>query len=252
MSDFLTAKQVIEIVKIDRTTLYRMLKDGRLKGVKIGSQWRFDKDEVNRLISGIPIPEDDLAKDFENVIPINCVLPIQDVIAEIADIGVVVADKNGEQLTEISNSCKFCELIRSSEKGLEACNSSWKKLTEIEGNQPKFTACHAGLQYARTMIHNDGDEYAMLIAGQFTIPGADNELQFDQIKKLAGDYDLDENDLIDASKEIKVLDERWENKISYWLTKIAGTFEYVIKERKGFLKRFQKIVDISKQNGAIL
>ena len=52
MADFLTAKQVIELLKIDRTTLYRMLKEERIKGLKIGSQWRFSKQDIDVLLSG--------------------------------------------------------------------------------------------------------------------------------------------------------------------------------------------------------
>lgn len=34
MSEFLTARQVQKLLSIDRTTIYRMLKDGRLNGIK--------------------------------------------------------------------------------------------------------------------------------------------------------------------------------------------------------------------------
>ncbi len=52
MDDLLTTKQVQDILKVDRITVYRMLNDGRLKGVKIGQQWRFPAREVERLLSG--------------------------------------------------------------------------------------------------------------------------------------------------------------------------------------------------------
>ena len=38
MPNLLTAKEVQELLSVDRTTIYRMLKDGRLKGVKVGNQ----------------------------------------------------------------------------------------------------------------------------------------------------------------------------------------------------------------------
>ena len=41
MEAFLTSKQVEELLNVDRTTIYRMLKDGRLTGAKIGKHWRF-------------------------------------------------------------------------------------------------------------------------------------------------------------------------------------------------------------------
>ena len=45
----LTAKQVQDLLHVDRTTIYRMLKDGRLNGVKVGKHWRFSAQEVNDL-----------------------------------------------------------------------------------------------------------------------------------------------------------------------------------------------------------
>ena len=55
VNDLLTSRQVQEILKVDRITVYRMLNDGRLKGVKIGQQWRFHNSEVERLL-GMNIP----------------------------------------------------------------------------------------------------------------------------------------------------------------------------------------------------
>ena len=48
----LTAKQVQELLHVDRTTIYRMLKDGRLTGIKVGQHWRFSEQEVDDLVSG--------------------------------------------------------------------------------------------------------------------------------------------------------------------------------------------------------
>ena len=49
----LTTRQVQELLRVDRITVYRMLNDGRLKGVKIGQQWRFPAREVERLLGQI-------------------------------------------------------------------------------------------------------------------------------------------------------------------------------------------------------
>ena len=40
MNDLLTTRQIEEILKVDRITIYRMLGDGRLRGFKVGGQWR--------------------------------------------------------------------------------------------------------------------------------------------------------------------------------------------------------------------
>ena len=121
MTNLLTAKQVQELLNVDRTTIYRMLKDGRLTGVKVGQQWRFPASKVDALISGKSGQEEIATDDFFNALPLHCMQPIQDVFAEIADVGSVVTDKEGIPLTRISNSCDFCKLILGSTEGRQSC-----------------------------------------------------------------------------------------------------------------------------------
>ncbi len=61
MNDLLTSRQVQEILKVDRITIYRMLNDGRFKGVKIGQQWRFHLSDVERML-GIVSTEEESAQ----------------------------------------------------------------------------------------------------------------------------------------------------------------------------------------------
>ena len=49
----LTAQQVREVLDIDTSTIYRMASDGRLAAVKVGRQWRFPADQIERLVGGV-------------------------------------------------------------------------------------------------------------------------------------------------------------------------------------------------------
>jgi len=46
MSDMLTAKEMQELLQVDRSTIYRMAEMGRLPAIKVGKQWRFPGDQV--------------------------------------------------------------------------------------------------------------------------------------------------------------------------------------------------------------
>lgn len=116
-----TAKQTQELLKVDRTTIYRMIKDGRLNGVKVGQQWRFYTNEVNDLVAGVNRLGDRNIPIEADILPLHCMQPVQDVFAEIAQVGAVTADKKGQPLTKISNSCDFCKLILGSDEGHQAC-----------------------------------------------------------------------------------------------------------------------------------
>ena len=52
MDDLLTTRQLESLLKVDRITIYRMLEDGRLRGFKVGGQWRFSRAEVDAWLRG--------------------------------------------------------------------------------------------------------------------------------------------------------------------------------------------------------
>ena len=153
----LTAKQVQELLHVDRTTIYRMLKDGRLTGIKVGQRWRFSEQEVDDLLSGAIRLGDENQAVSVDALPLHCMQPVQDVFAEIAEVGSVTAGVDGRPLTRVSNSCDFCKLIMGSEDGRQACIESWRMLTRQTNQAPEFISCHAGLQYARARIEVGGE-----------------------------------------------------------------------------------------------
>jgi excisionase family DNA binding protein len=44
---WLTLDELAEYLKLSRAKLYRMAQEGRIPASKIGSQWRFDREEVD-------------------------------------------------------------------------------------------------------------------------------------------------------------------------------------------------------------
>ncbi len=244
MHDLLTTREVIDLLKIDRTTLYRMLKDGRLTGVKIGSQWRFHPKRVEALLAGEnPLPKAE--GDLLEMLPIFCVQPLQEVLADIAQVGVVTTTADGTPITEISHCSEFCQLILSTESGRESCLAAWRKLASQEEEAPRFVTCHAGLQYARARIRQNGTPVAMLIAGQFytELPQSD-EIQ-KRIAQLAKKHRLDAQQLTRAAEQITVIDQRWQERITEWLQKLANILGRVTRERADFIRRLQRITELS-------
>ena len=59
----ITVAELSEYLRVHRSTLYRLLKKGRLPGFKIGSDWRFNLETIDkwRLDGGGVF--DDLAKE---------------------------------------------------------------------------------------------------------------------------------------------------------------------------------------------
>ncbi len=230
MDDLLTTKQLQELLQLDRTTIYRMLKEGRLTGIKVGNQWRFTRQDVKALLSGASSIESDHGPQSTapipstKIIPLTCIQVIQDVFAEIAGVGAVTIAPNGELLTKLSHCCRFCDLIMASESGRQVCINLWRKLVRQPEDQPKFATCNAGLQYMRARIRVNDQFEGMLIAGQFyTEPPEANEKQA-RVRQLAETYGLDAQALAETAQELPVFDAHRCAQLGVWLKSIVHHF----------------------------
>ena len=53
-----TVNDVSKMLNVHINTIYAMLEDGRLKGIKIGKVWRFNEEYIQKIAKGeIVIPE---------------------------------------------------------------------------------------------------------------------------------------------------------------------------------------------------
>jgi excisionase family DNA binding protein len=52
MEELFTPQEVAQKLKIDMSTVYRWIREGHLKAVKIGHFWRISESELNRLLKG--------------------------------------------------------------------------------------------------------------------------------------------------------------------------------------------------------
>ena len=50
MGKILTTKELAEYLKLTEVTIYKYIGEGKIPGFKIGSRWRFDKDQIDKLL----------------------------------------------------------------------------------------------------------------------------------------------------------------------------------------------------------
>ncbi len=243
MNNLLTAKQVIDLLRIDRTTLYRMLRDGRIKGVKVGSQWRFPKKDVDCLLQPQSTSMNSGAHD---VLPLHCLQPIQEVFSDMIQVSAVTTDADGIPISQFSNPCPFCEMILSSQKGRLACLESWKNIRFSDTDETSFATCHAGLNYTGANIVMDNKKIAKVIAGQFYGTRPDAKAEHSRIQKLAKNYGIDKKKLLKAAGNITVIDERIAAFLGKWLKKVAVSFATLGNERRALMSRLKNIEELSK------
>jgi len=246
MEDLYTTHQVQEILKVDRITVYRMLQDGRLKGVKIGQQWRFPKREVERLLSGENLPDGQSQAETNSIFPSHCVQTIQNLFSDVSQISALVVDREGIAVTRVSRPCEFCQRVQSTPAGVKACRDSWRALAQQKqsmGNQ--YFTCHAGLQYIASPVLDDGDIAGSFLAGEFYWQTPDPVEVNTRIRRLAEAWGLPVEDLLTSSQLIPVIGQSQHAQVSAWVASAAGAVKSILLERTGFIQRLKKIANLT-------
>ncbi len=246
MTELLTTKQLQDLLGVDRVTVYRMLNDGRLRGVKIGNQWRFSRGDVNRLL-GEPDEQNGQSAQTEPLeyLPSDCWQRVQEIFAGIIGIGALTVDVAGEMLTQPTFANPFCQLVLESPEGGVACRNSWRRIAMSAGRGRPFHVCHAGLCYQRVPVHSEGRVVGWLVAGQFYVQNQDRARKQEQLLLLSQKYHLPLQELIQAEARIPVLRKNQQQQVQEWAPRVANTFESILCERSDLMSRLQRIAEIS-------
>jgi excisionase family DNA binding protein len=168
----LTTKQVQELFRVDRSTIYRMAEDGRLPAVKVGRQWRFPSDRVESLLgTGNSSTPTQSAEPGPNPIGLSAVLPadtaqaIADLAADLFGVMAVVVDMTGRALTTVANPCGYFTAVYNSTYTPDRCSAGWRRLGEEIDLEPHFLPSHLGFLCARSFIRVESTLVGMVIVG---------------------------------------------------------------------------------------
>jgi excisionase family DNA binding protein len=53
--EILTVKEISELLRVHPTTVYKLLRGGRIPSFRVGSDWRFRKDQIERWITEVSV-----------------------------------------------------------------------------------------------------------------------------------------------------------------------------------------------------
>lgn len=242
----------MDLLHIDRTTVYRMLNDGRLPGVRVGGQWRFSRQAIDQWFieqSPSKISEPNSASSQTQVpievLPVYCLQPIQEIFAQTSDVGAVTTNLAGKPLTPISNSCGVCDLIRSTEKGRARCEASWRKLADQKSSRPELEKCHAGFTYARGRIVVQNQFIAMFFVGQFAVGDAKAMQTRAHLREVAQGCEVDASKLTEAALDIRVVEKNRAERLLNLLQLVSDTYSHIGEERLDLISRLKRVAEIA-------
>jgi excisionase family DNA binding protein len=245
MNDYLTTHEVEDLLSVDRVTIYRMLQDNRLKGNKIGSQWRFLRSDVERFLRGEP--ETGIIQTDSNAhLPIMCLQAIQNVFSAMSNLGSMLLNMQGELVTQISGPNPICHLILKSTAGWDACLESWHGLVKHSQDGMEHFTCHAGLNYLGAPVMNGPVQKALFWVGPLYWQHPDSNEETQRIQRLSETYHLSEQDLMEDAHAVPVILSGQREQLEDWLAVVIRAMETAIQERSGFIERLEQIASLSR------
>jgi excisionase family DNA binding protein len=260
MADFLTTRQLQEILQVDRTTIYRMADSGRVPAVKVGNQWRFPRRQVeswlktqNGTVNGAyttappEAPSEASSRavqDLRKILPLDCVQLIQDTFADVLGVMVLVTDLEGEPVTRPSNPCGLFSATETSPVARKRCMQLWAGLASDPSLQPQFIQSHLGLLCARGLIRVGSELKAMLVVGG--IAPRNWPPSPDQLARIAAELDLPESTLQAHLDEVYTVTADGQRELLGHVQRIADIVSHIIMERSQFYTKLNSIAELTK------
>jgi excisionase family DNA binding protein len=251
MTEMLTAKDMQELLQVDRSTIYRMAEAGRLPAVKVGKQWRFPSDLVNGWLNSQaatptlqsqPVAEKANCH-LDSLLPMECVQLIQDTYADALGVMLVITDMEGNPVTEVSHPCGLFEAISQKPDAVKKCIESWHSMAKAIELEPKWMPTHLGLLCARGLIRVGTELKGMVIMGCVAPdrwPPAPEE-----INKIATEFGLKADELTPRVEEAFFLDKAQQARVLSFVQRIANVVAHIATERNTLMGKLESIAKLA-------
>ncbi|CCO23398.1 PocR ligand-binding domain-containing protein [Maridesulfovibrio hydrothermalis] len=190
----------------------------------------FDKD-CNLSINKVAPQGADNDYCFEDYFDVEAIQQIQDAFSKATNVASVITDLDGRPITRPSHFCRLCGVIRKTPKGLKNCMRSDASFGTKSPLEPIMRPClSGGLWDGGTSFYVGDRHIANWIIGQVRCPPINDE----RIKKYAHEIGADEEEFMEALKEVPVMSREQFLNVCNVLCLIANQIS--ILARKNFLQ----------------
>lgn len=163
---YLTTKDLQDLIRVDKSTIYRMAEDGRIPAVKVGRQWRFPEHAVRQMLGDLPASEP-TPKQRTLLASLDpaATQAVADLAAETFGAMVVITGMNGQPVTDVSNPCGFFTTLANQPDVLPRCIDTWAHYGDAPDLVPAFRPSEFGFLCARSFIRVGNELLGMMIVG---------------------------------------------------------------------------------------
>lgn len=236
----LTTREIVDLLQLDRVTIYKMLKDGTLPALRVGGQWRFSAEAIDGWLKSQrgepPVepparsepPENTLGLELTDLLPIATLQSIQNQFAALLSVASFITDLDGQPISPCNRCSHFCREVHSTNQGMEACKDSWRTIAGLdEIGAATVHTCHAGIQYASAPICINGQRIALVTAGQFLTEPADPVEFRKRALETGAHLGVNGETLAEAQDSIEIIDAERAVQVTGLLATIANTLSSI-------------------------
>jgi excisionase family DNA binding protein len=255
MSRLLTTRDVQELIRVDRSTIYRMAEDGRIPAVKVGRQWRFPEDRITEWLHGRAVPassggepQDPRAEErLSSLLPTEAVQALADLIGDLLGVMVVLTDMDGTLITRVANPCGMFRAVQEVPGTLDACVAGWREFGETPDLTAHFVPSHLGFLCARGFVRVGQELKGMVIVGG--IAPDDWPPSEEKLAAVAGQLGMPIADLAAHVGEVYRVDEEQRRWILAVLPRIGDLVSRLAQERGRLVSRLEAIATLAGGSG---
>ena len=242
MSGYLTTRDLQDLIRVDKSTIYRMAEDGRLPAVKVGRQWRFPAEEVRNALGLADVDRVAPATPSETDAP--GLQALVDFAGDALGTMVLVTDMDGVPLTSVANPCGMFEALSSAPGVVARCVDGWKDYGDHPDLVPRWKPSLFGFLCARAFVRSGDRLVGMVIVGGIapeTWPPAEPE-------RIALDLGLESEAVERHTDEVHRLDSAGQDRVLELLPRLAVAVSQMVEQRTHLVTT---LADIAELAGAI-
>jgi len=165
---YLTTRDLQDLIRVDKSTIYRMAEAGRLPAIKVGRQWRFPEEAVMAWLGASASGDGEAVRAIAGLadrLAPSVAGAIADLAADAMGVMVVITDMEGHPLTEVSNPCGLFRAVSENPAVLARCVETWAHYGAVPDLVPRFGPSDFGFLCARSFIRSGTELLGMVIAG---------------------------------------------------------------------------------------
>lgn len=163
MTTYLTTKDLQGLIRVDKSTIYRMAEDGRIPAIKVGRQWRFPQEAVRTWLGD----GDGAASDprLSALISSDVADALVEVVADALGVMTVLTDLDGTPISRVGNACGLFAALSADPAVLPRCVAAWGHYGATPDLVPRFTPSEFGFLCSRAFVRSGHLLLGMVIVG---------------------------------------------------------------------------------------